>query len=83
MVETAKARPSESEKVYMRSDNINNSDPLMRPSYSRKYLGNFGRTLGRISIGAAAKVTGILGAGISAYKIHYDALMVYLECIAE
>ncbi|MBK8164190.1 MAG: hypothetical protein IPK65_13955 [Gammaproteobacteria bacterium] len=28
-VETAKARPSESEKVYMRSDNINNSDPLM------------------------------------------------------
>jgi uncharacterized protein RhaS with RHS repeats len=53
-------------------------------SYSRRYLGDgIGRTLGRTSIGTVAKVAGILGAGAAAYTVHYDALMIYLQCLEE
>jgi|GEM_PF-3848221 len=51
-------------------------------SYTRRWLGGgIGRTIGRLGIGTIAKYAGILGAGLSAWMMHYDALMIYLECI--
>jgi RHS repeat-associated protein len=52
-------------------------------SYSRRYLGDIGRKLGRASVSAAAKVTGLLGAGVQAYTLHYEALQIYLDCLEE
>lgn len=46
-------------------------------SYTRRFFGNdFGRSIGRASIGTAAKVTGILGAGAAAWSLHGEALLI-------
>lgn len=53
-------------------------------SYTRRFFGNgFGRSIGRASIGTAAKVTGILGAGAAAWSLHGEALLIYLRCLEE
>lgn len=51
---------------------------------TRRFFGNgFGRSIGRASIGDAAKVTGILGADAAAWSLHGEALLIYLRCLEE
>jgi len=52
-------------------------------SYTRRYFGNAGRTLGRIGIGAVARAAGIFGAGAGAWHEHYKAMKEYLKCLRE
>jgi RHS repeat-associated protein len=51
-------------------------------SYSRRYLGDVGKQIGRVSISAVMKVGGVLGAGAGAMKEHAEALQAFLDCQA-